>query len=341
MADDRVQYGTPENIPLKYIDVSSGGIEAYAPAIAVVIDTGGGGGGATSEVEGTVVDGSPAANKPVLVAGEDSNGDVRNLQLNATGLLLVSVQQEAASVGNVKLVQGSKPVGQVPDNPIVIAGPDSVDGNISSPEIVSNRLSVYDSSLGQQDDASAGTDTGTFSLIALFKRLLAKFTTQFPAALTAGGSFKVSIEENAAGVTNLVEGTVAPGQPPDNPIMIAGADAGDNSVSVPFVVDGGLAVATYNGYLSVYQIIDANLAITQVSVSTSAVQIVATRNTRSELHLHNVGTDTIYIGKTSGVTTSNGFPLAGGREVTIRTTNILYGITASGTSVVGTIEVYS
>lgn len=54
--------------------------------------------------------------------------------------------------------------------------------------------------VGAQADTSATTDTGTFSLIALFKRLLEKFTdflSRIPAALTASGNFKVSIEENA------------------------------------------------------------------------------------------------------------------------------------------------
>lgn len=201
-----------------------------------------------------------------------------------------------------------------------------------------------DEALGARADGAANADGGTFSVISILKRLMERFTTllnQLPNQLTLAGNLKVAIQENAAGVTNRVEGTVAAGQAPDNPIVIAGADVGDNSVSVPFVVDGGLAVSTYNGYLSVYQIVDTNLAITQVSMSTVAAEIVATRNTRSELQLHNIGTDTVYVGKTSGVTTANGFPLAGGRQVSIRTPEDLFGITASGTSVVGVIEVYS
>lgn len=53
--------------------------------------------------------------------------------------------------------------------------------------------------VGAQADTSATTDTGTFSLIALFKRLLEKFTdflSRIPAALTASGNFRVSIEES-------------------------------------------------------------------------------------------------------------------------------------------------
>jgi hypothetical protein len=53
-----------------------------------------------------------------------------------------------------------------------------------------------DQAEGAKADAAATTDTGTFSLIALFKRLLQKFTTQFPAALggtTAANSFAVTL----------------------------------------------------------------------------------------------------------------------------------------------------
>ncbi len=48
---------------------------------------------------------------------------------------------------------------------------------------------------GAKADAAATTDTGTFSLIALFKRLLQKLTGQFPAALTGSGNLKTAVVE--------------------------------------------------------------------------------------------------------------------------------------------------
>ncbi len=54
-----------------------------------------------------------------------------------------------------------------------------------------------DVALGAKANAAASSDTGTFSLIALFKRLLQKFTTQFPAALV-GGRFDVNVGSVAA-----------------------------------------------------------------------------------------------------------------------------------------------
>jgi len=55
-----------------------------------------------------------------------------------------------------------------------------------------------DEALGATGDAAASSDTGTFSLIALIKRLLQKLTTQLPAALTGSGNLKVSLEESNA-----------------------------------------------------------------------------------------------------------------------------------------------
>lgn len=74
-------------------------------------------------------------------------------------------------------------------------------------------LTTLNTDLGAQADASAGSDTGTFSLIALFKRLLAKIAAQLPAALAANGGLKV--EGVANGVAQNVAGTVIAKQQTD------------------------------------------------------------------------------------------------------------------------------
>jgi hypothetical protein len=71
-----------------------------------------------------------------------------------------------------------------------------------------------DQAEGAKADAAATTDTGTFSLIALFKRLLQKFTTQFPAALggtTAANSFPVTLASDGTYAT--LNGTVTEAAP--------------------------------------------------------------------------------------------------------------------------------
>jgi hypothetical protein len=61
-----------------------------------------------------------------------------------------------------------------------------------------------DATFGAKADAAAGSDAGTFTFMALFKRLLQKFTTQFPAALggtTAANSFPVTLASDGTYAT--------------------------------------------------------------------------------------------------------------------------------------------
>jgi hypothetical protein len=73
-----------------------------------------------------------------------------------------------------------------------------------------------DATFGAKADAAAGSDAGTFTFMALFKRLLQKFTTQFPAALggtTAANSLAVTLASDgtyatlAGGVTEAAPAT--------------------------------------------------------------------------------------------------------------------------------------
>jgi hypothetical protein len=75
----------------------------------------------------------------------------------------------------------------------------TVDGTVAT--TVADGVDV---ALGATTDAAASSDAGSFSLISLFKRLLGKFTTQFPAALTVAGSLKTAIQEAIAAGDNLI-----------------------------------------------------------------------------------------------------------------------------------------
>ena len=59
-------------------------------------------------------------------------------------------------------------------------------------------------SIGATDDAAAGTDTATSSLIGLAKRLLQRLTALLPAALTSGGGMKVGVVDALPAGTNIV-----------------------------------------------------------------------------------------------------------------------------------------
>lgn len=76
-------------------------------------------------------------------------------------------------------------------------------------EDINTHTTSLDVAFGTQADAAASTDAGTFSLIALFKRLLGKFTTQFPASLgqkTSALSFAV-VQASDATTPNLAVAT--------------------------------------------------------------------------------------------------------------------------------------
>lgn len=66
-------------------------------------------------------------------------------------------------------------------------------------------LSNIDTDLGAPSDTSASSDTGTFSLISLFKRLLSRVTTLVPANLTVTST---RLLVDGSGVTQPVSGTI-------------------------------------------------------------------------------------------------------------------------------------
>lgn len=94
---------------------------------------------------------------------------------------------------------------------------------------------------GNRGDTAATTDTGTFSRQSLFKRLLQKFTTQFPAALTALGNLKVAIQEALPAGTNAI-GTV------DTELTTQDFDTGAGTVPAAVV---GLVVPAAGGPVAV------------------------------------------------------------------------------------------
>jgi hypothetical protein len=120
--------------------------------------------------------------------------------ITATGLTAVTSN---TPLTQVRLVLDSLTGGTAPTVTGVIVG-DGPAGTSGGGGGAATIADGADQAEGAKADAAATTDTGTFSLIALFKRLLQKFTTQFPAALTGSGNLKVSLAESTASqaVTN-------------------------------------------------------------------------------------------------------------------------------------------
>lgn len=86
----------------------------------------------------------------------------------------------------------------------------------------------------------------------------------------------------------------------------------------------------------------ANFTPAQVSVTGTATLIVAARTGRASVTILNTGATAIYLGPTSGVTTSNGMLLPGvaGASITLPYNGAVYGITTTGTQAVTEYELY-
>jgi hypothetical protein len=87
-----------------------------------------------------------------------------------------------------------------------------------------------------------------------------------------------------------------------------------------------------------------NFATAQANVGTAATLIVDMRagpsgSGRVAVTIYNNGSATIYLGG-AGVTTSNGLPLVAGASITINAMAAVYGIAASGSQNVGTLETF-
>ena len=79
-----------------------------------------------------------------------------------------------------------------------------VQGNVATTNAEASQADGHSATLGAQADAAASSDTGTFSLLSLFKRLLSRLTTLLP---QSSGRLDVSI--GASPATVPVSGTVS------------------------------------------------------------------------------------------------------------------------------------
>lgn len=86
----------------------------------------------------------------------------------------------------------------------------------------------------------------------------------------------------------------------------------------------------------------ANLATNQVSVAATATLVVAARAGRDSVTVENHGTTDVYVGSSSGVTTSTGILLPGtkGAAITLSYSGAVYAIVATGTQTVSYAEGY-
>lgn len=148
-------------------------------------------------------------------------------------------------------------------------------------------------SLGGMADSAASSDAGTFSLIALIKRLLGKLTTQLPAALGANGALKV--EGVAGGTAQPVSGTVTvtQGTAANLKVDASGVPVPITDNSSTISVDDGGASLTVDGSVTVTQSTAANLKVdasgAAVPVTDNSGSLTVDQSTASNFNAQVVG----------------------------------------------------
>jgi hypothetical protein len=159
--------------------------------------------------------------------------------------------------------------------------------------------------------------------------LTSSSTTGFTVPCAGYPSFQFVLTSAITGAGNVTITTIA-SSAPDTSIVAAGIDPASTS---PPVGSGGLNIG-------------------QASVGTSGALIIAARagagpngagvsgTGRSAVFIANVGASTIYIGTSTGVTTSTGYPIPTGQSVKIYTTAAIYGVSGSASQTAAYMEVY-
>ena len=129
-------------------------------------------------------------------------------------------------------------------------------------------VNLASTDLGYAADTSASSDTGAFSLIALTKRLLSKFTAQLPAALgsaTSAASLAVVIASDQAAVNVTQQVSAASGNVTTQNLVPAGAATAGSAVEITLSGNTSLAIqttGTYTGALSLQLTVDGTSWIT-------------------------------------------------------------------------------
>ena len=224
------------------------------------------------------------------------------------------------------------------------ADPLPVTGTFDLTQAAGSQADGHSATLGAKADAAAAGDTATASLVSLFKRLLQHATSllaRLPAALTAGGNLKVSLQETNApqpitdnGGSLTVDGTVAATQSGTWNIGTVATitnvvHVDDNGGSL--TVDGAVAVNDAGGSLTVDGTVSiAGTVTAETELTTADLDTGAGTDTRAVVGL--------VFGANGGgtlVSTSNPLPIGdNGGSLTVDGT---VAATQSGTWNIGTV----
>jgi hypothetical protein len=133
-------------------------------------------------------------NKPMIVYNDGTNNSFANAQLDATGAIISPATSGLQTTANSTLATIAAQT-----NGLATAAAQTT-GNTSLASVATNTGNV-DTNLGAKADSAAASDTGTFSLMSLFKRALQSLTT--------GNSSLASIATNTTGAATAANQATA------------------------------------------------------------------------------------------------------------------------------------
>jgi hypothetical protein len=209
----------------------------------------------------------------------------------------------------------------------------SGDGTSSS---VPARYDTWNSDIGSQDDSSAGSDTGTSSLIALIKRLLG---TKIPTGLTVT-STRLLVDNS--GVIQPVSGTITANLGTISTASTAANQATTNTSLASILTNTGNIPANLTVTSNRLQT-DSRLTVTtctpsNVTVTSTSSTATSSNSSRVSLVIVNTGINDVTIRRSAtAVVAGTGIVLkAGGGTYEINASNLYTGaitaITAAGSS---------
>jgi hypothetical protein len=216
---------------------------------------------------------------------------------------------------------------------------------------VTNFPSTQSVSWSSQSVALSGTlpafaSTPTFNLGALNGAATDAHLTNVQSAPGAAQTTAITVQGNPSAIAIPVSLASLPALPAGSNAIgsvsvsaLPGLAAGANLIGAVNLDIGGATISQSNPVPTTETY--SNIATGQVTVASTATQIVAARAGRKEVTIVNNATTVVYLGGSS-VTSTTGLMLAGatGEGITISGGAAIYGIVATGSESVSFLEVY-
>jgi hypothetical protein len=216
---------------------------------------------------------------------------------------------------------------------------------------VTNFPSTQSVSWSSQSVALSGTlpafaSTPTFNIGALNGAATDAHLTNVQSAPGAAQTTAITVQGNPSGIALPVSLASLPALPAGSNAIgsvsvsaLPGLAAGANLIGAVNLDIGGATISQSNPVPTTETY--SSIATGQVTVASTATQIVAARAGRKEVTIVNNATTVVYLGGSS-VTSTTGLMLAGatGEGITISGGAAIYGIVATGSESVSFLEVY-